>query len=179
MMQKEDFNKIAELLEYPQEGYQQKVVDCSKSLSMSAFCDFVKEKSLHQLQELYVRTFELDPLCNLYIGVHIFGEDGFKRGSFMAKLKEAYSKYEINENEIADFLPCILRLAAKLEDKNKYKDLIEECILGPLELMLSAFQEDTNPYKEFLVGLQEYSKAVQVKEIEIKNLTNGATIKNA
>ena len=165
MMQKEDFNIFAELLEYPQDAFHKKAADYSKEIS--DFYDFVKEKSLHELQELYVKTFELDPVCNLYIGVHIFGEDGFKRGSFMARLKEAYLKYGINNNDIADFLPCILRLASKLEDANKFNDLVEECILGPLDLILDSLKKESNPYKSLLIALKEFAKSCEKKEVQI------------
>lgn len=164
MMQKEDFSKFAELLEYPQNGFHKRVANCSKAINV--FHNFVKEKSLHELQELYVRTFELDPVCNLYIGVHIFGEDGFKRGSFMSRLKEAYLQYGINNNnDIADFLPCVLRLASKIEDKNKFNSLVEECIVGPLDLILDTFKEESNPYKDLLIALKRFAISCRTKEV--------------
>lgn len=163
MMQKEGFNKFAELLEYPLEGYEKLVASHSKEFG---FLDFAEEHSLHTLQELYIRTFEVEPLCNLYIGVHIFGEDGFKRGSFMAKLKEAYLKYGVDESDVVDFLPCILRLATRLDDEDKYNSLIEECILRPLGTILESFNEESNPYKKVLLALNEFAKSANMKGVK-------------
>ena len=37
-----------------------------------------------QIQELYTRTFDINPVCTLEIGWHIFGED-YARGALLVK----------------------------------------------------------------------------------------------
>ena len=130
--QKVELTLIAEILEYPQEDFHRKLYLCENMLEnfdekikdlFNNFASYAKKSSVENLQELYVKTFELNPLCILYAGVHIFGEDSFKRGTFMARLKQAYEEYSLeNTSDLPDFIPYILKLAQNLKDKDKYNN---------------------------------------------------------
>lgn len=177
--QKVELTLIAEILEYPQEDFHKKLQKCGNMLEnfdeqirdlFNNFVNYAKKSSIENLQELYVKTFELNSLCTLYAGVLIFGEDGFKRGTFMARLKQAYEEYSLeNQNDLPDFIPYILRLASNLKDVDKYNTLLDECILKPLESIISTFQDDTNPYRSLLQsikGITEHSLIHKIQEAQ-------------
>ena len=149
MNQEIKFNLLAELLEYPQDSFQDLLDNSGIMLNnfddevkdlFSKFSSSVKESSLEKLQELYVKTFELNPACTPYVGVHIFGEDGYKRGTFMARLKQAYTENGLeNNSELPDHISQILKLPSCLNDENKYNTLLAECVIAPIALMLNEF----------------------------------------
>ncbi|HSE32303.1 MAG TPA: hypothetical protein VLA93_12100, partial [Pyrinomonadaceae bacterium] len=79
---------LADLFEYPESNLARQIaVDGNTDLSES-FTNFragIENFSLSNLQELYTRTFDLNPACALEIGYHLFGEN-YKRGEFLANL---------------------------------------------------------------------------------------------
>ncbi len=144
-----DFNLLAKLLEYPKDDFKDLLIKFESSLDevnpefknqFSKFSIPVKESSIDELQELYVKTFELNSICTPYVGVHIFGEDGFKRGNFMARLKQAFKDNNLEiGTELPDHISLILKLASSLKDENKFNALLSECIINPTNLMLNEF----------------------------------------
>ncbi|MBI2996594.1 MAG: molecular chaperone TorD family protein [Candidatus Melainabacteria bacterium] len=181
MNQKNNFYSLAELLEYPQDGFCNLLNSCETMLNnfdnevkeiknlFNKFSSFVKENSKEKLQELYVKTFELNPACTPYIGVHIFGEDGYKRGTLMTRLKQAYKENNLNNNsELPDHISQILKLASSLNDKDKYNTLLAECVIHPINLMLKELENknnNSNPYKYLLTAIKKIAELSIVKEL--------------
>ena len=75
---------IADLLDYPGSDWPGKMSVCADAAN--DFCRVVEKVSLSDLQELYTRTFDLNPVCALEVGYHLFGEN-YKRGEFLANLR--------------------------------------------------------------------------------------------
>ena len=146
---------LANSLEYPGEDWNTRLDRCRQWLTIQEpevavqFIRFrrkVQGLSIAQLQELYTRTFDLNPVCTLDIGYHLFGEN-YKRGELLAKLRETEAPYELGQaNQLPDHLPVLLRLLAKLEDEELRLALIGEILIPALGKMLEALSQTDNPY---------------------------------
>ena len=105
-------------------------------------------------QEHYVQTFDLMPRCSLYLSVHLFGEESFKRAELMAGLKDAYGKHGALEmTELPDHLAVILKQNVLLNEE-EWSELVSMCILPALPKMIGALEKCDNPYAFVLKAVQ-------------------------
>src|SRR5215813_3079056 len=142
------YNKLADLLEYPDSKWDSNAM--ADEPSLTEFHSAVAGLTLSELQELYTRTFDLNPVCALEIGYHLFGEN-YKRGEFLANLRETEAPFELGqENQLPDYLPVLLRLLKRLQDEELRGSLIGECLIPAIEKMLKSFNQTENPYRFLL-----------------------------
>lgn len=105
-------------------------------------------------QEYYVQTFDLMPSCSLYISVHLFGEESFKRAELMAGLRGAYeSRGVCATTELPDHLAVVLRQSPRLTDE-EWSELVHLCLLPALTIMIRKLEKGANPYSFLLKTLQ-------------------------
>jgi nitrate reductase delta subunit len=152
----EVYELFAALLEYPDEHWFTTTTSARAAgdASLGDFVAAVESLSMTGLQELYTRTFDLNPSCALEIGYHLFGEN-YKRGEFLAHLRETEAPFSLGqEQQLPDYLPVLLRLLAKLEDEELRLSLIGECLIPAIEKMLASFKETDNPYRLLLEALR-------------------------
>ncbi len=66
-----------------------------------------------ELEKLYVQAFDFDAKSSLYVTAHELG-DSRDRGQALIELTELYRRagYEVPDDQLADFLPMMLELAA-------------------------------------------------------------------
>ena len=157
------YENLADLLDYPVVAWQSRCDECRDLLSaesqssVSPFALFASETerlSLSDLQEVYTRTFDLSPVCALDIGYHLFGEN-YKRGVFLANLRETEAPFDLGqERQLPDYLPVLLRLLNKLDDKELRASLIGECLIPAIDKMLVALQEGENPFRHLIQTLR-------------------------
>ncbi|NJL19192.1 MAG: hypothetical protein HC901_02570, partial [Bdellovibrionaceae bacterium] len=103
--------------------------------------------------DLHTATFDLNPVCNPYAGIHLFGEENFKRGELMAGLAHRMSAFGLDPRpELPDHLANLLRLLP-LCPEDEAAELATFCILGPLGRMAASLPEE-NPYREILDAAQ-------------------------
>ena len=150
---------LASSLEYPGEDWNSRLERCKHWLTIQEpdvavqFIKFqrnVKKLSIEKLQELYTQTFDLNPVCTLDLGYHLFGED-YKRGQLLAKLRETEAPYELGQaNQLPDHLPVVLRLLAKHKDEELRRSLIVELLVPALGKMLEALGKTDNPYRDLI-----------------------------
>lgn len=88
-------------------------------LQLLGFVADVDSRSLEDWQELYVRTFDLNPDTPLNLTAVVFGEEKDRgrtpqRGYALVQLGEAYASagYELSEAELPDYLPALLEFVA-------------------------------------------------------------------
>jgi len=82
---------------------------------------FLTDSPLAECEELYVRTFELNPVCALEIGWQLYGEQ-YARGAFLVRARELMREVGVPENtELPDHLPNILRVLARLRSPSVEK----------------------------------------------------------
>ena len=163
------YDLFADLLEYPTAAALQKSglyiqqlreTDPAAAQCFEAFQRGTQERTLEQMEELFTRVFDMQPLCYPYVGYHLFGES-YKRGAFMAQLNEAYRLCGFPvEKELPDHISVILRYLA-LDSEKRTEDfgwaLVYEGLMPALEKMTVALQKHTeNPYAELASALQTW-----------------------
>src|SRR6266508_3084650 len=159
----DNYETFADLLEYPDDRWAARV-ESARAISgdCAALCDFIADVAplpLSDLQELYTRTFDLNPVCALEIGYHLFGEN-YKRGEFLANLRETEALFDLGqEHQLPDYLPVLLRLLTKLEDDELRGALIGECMIPALGKMMKALGQGENPYRYLIAAVSEVLKS--------------------
>jgi nitrate reductase delta subunit len=141
---------LADLLEYPSANWHQAAASRAHGDGFARFQQRVENLSLSDLQEIYTRTFDLNPVCALEIGYHLFGEN-YKRGEFLANLRQTEAPFDLGqEKQLPDYLPVLLRLLTKLEDEELRIALIVECMIPAIEKMITSLKDSENPYRFLL-----------------------------
>lgn len=156
------YEVLAGLLEYPGEDWARRMSDAqpiAAADSVQWFIDGVELLSLSEVQELYTRTFDLNPACALEIGYHLFGEN-YKRGEFLAHLRETEAPFDLGQqHQLPDYLPVLLRLLTKLEDQELRTSLIADCLIPAIDKMFATFKDGTHPYRRLLEAVQSTLKS--------------------
>ncbi len=116
-------------------------------------------------EEEYVALFELDPLCPLYLGSHVFEEPKTcaqaavsDRNSYMLELIGIYRHFGMvpNGKELPDYLPLMvefLALTAGSSDPLRAR-FIQEYLLPFLEPIRERLAELNSPYLHLLKVLE-------------------------
>ncbi|TSA32891.1 MAG: hypothetical protein D4R65_08815 [Verrucomicrobiaceae bacterium] len=142
---------LASLLEYPGPGFDDRL-DAAESAA-SGFVRQMRALSAEEREELFSSTFDINPSCVPYAGIHLFGEENFKRGEFMAAL---FARYEetgfVPNGDLPDHLANLLCFAAGAEDAER-RELAEFCLLGPLQKMTASL-DGTSPYQALLESVR-------------------------
>lgn len=152
---------LGRLLEYPGpdfDGFLAHARDTVDSLALVAFCDTIAPLDHDQREELYTATFDVTPRCVPYASIHLFGEENFKRGEFMAALHQQYELAGFTTGgELPDHVAVLLGYAATLGESAR-RELVEFCLLGPLGKIAAALAED-HPYRFLLDAVDETLRA--------------------
>ncbi len=148
---------LADIFDYPNQDFVQKLKAASDFLNQYSpaaafeFEPFVKVMTNLDLlgqQELFIRSFDVQALTTLDLGYVLFGDD-YKRGELLVNLNREHRTADNDcGNELADYLPNVLRLLPKLLDESLQLEFVEK-ILGPaLRNMINAFDKDSIDKKE-------------------------------
>ena len=150
---------LALLLEYPGTENDALVQECCSVISkdwqgavegsvpamLDEFRTRVAGRERGDMEDLYTRTFDLNPVCSLDVGWHLYAEN-YDRGAFLVSMREALRRHGIDETtELPDHLPSVLRLLARMAEGERTA-LIGESILPALRKMIAGFGEGDNPY---------------------------------
>jgi nitrate reductase delta subunit len=134
---------LARWLEYP-----------AATEALERFASGMAALTQDQREELYTATFDVSPACVLYVSIHLFGEENFKRGEFMAALHARYQSAGFSpKGELPDHLSVLLRFAAQTDEAER-RELVEFCLLGPVGKMIAALGE-ANPYRSVLEAVRD------------------------
>lgn len=156
------YTQIADLYRYPSVESALHIEQCldivatNYPLATDMFLPMQKHintKTLTELQEYYIKTFDVQAVCFLDIGYVLFGED-YKRGDFLVLIKKEQEKVQNNCGvELADHLPNLLTLLPKMKDTELREELVISLFVPALEEMIIQFKEINNVYCELLRGL--------------------------
>jgi len=154
---------LVEFLEYPNEGYGSRPEECIRVLkdseagvasTFAPFRDAAREMTTEQLQELYTRTFDINPVCTLEVGWHVYGED-YARGALLVKMKQQLRDHDLPESrELPDHLTHVLALLARLQGEEA-DGLASRYVLPALGKMLGGMSDVDNPYKAVLEAIDQ------------------------
>jgi nitrate reductase delta subunit len=105
------------------------------------------------LEELYTATFDLEPACAPYLGVHLLGDDDPRRGLLLARLAEVYAAdgYAPRE-ELADHVAEVLRFLSVARPGPARDDLVADGLLPALDRMREGLGASGNPYGELVAA---------------------------
>src|SRR5574337_947276 len=144
-----DYNLLAVIFMYPKdEAYKKKIKDIYQyllntfpeaALTFQRFADFSETCSIVNMQELFLRSFDLQAITTLDIGFILFGED-YKRGKLLVHLNEEHKNAGNDcETELSDHLPNLLRLLSKMNDDDMRMEIATFLIIPAVEKMISEF----------------------------------------
>ena len=148
---------LADLFCYPDEAARSRVQNVQDYLNenysaaaaqLEPFSSFVAEASEVQLEELYLRTFNVQAITTLDIGYVLFGDD-YKRGAVLVHLNKEHTDVgNPCHNELPDHLPNVLRLLPLLEDADFREELIDRLVAPAVAKIISEFAIDNIKKKE-------------------------------
>jgi nitrate reductase molybdenum cofactor assembly chaperone NarJ/NarW len=153
------YDALAAVLSYPGEDYparvQEAVLAAPAELApqLQTFAMGLAGQSTLELQELYTVTFDLNPVCSLELGWHLFGEN-YDRGLLLVRLRGLLRQYGIAESvELPDHLSHALLLLGRM-DEDARREFAIAIVLPAIGKMLDAFREKQNPYEKVLTALK-------------------------
>ncbi|MEO6486917.1 MAG: molecular chaperone TorD family protein [Thermoanaerobaculia bacterium] len=138
--------RVAELLRYPDPPPR----SCSDDgPEIRAFFGETAAADADGMEELYTRTFDLNPVATLEVGWHLWGEQ-YERGRFLANLRGAQEVLGIEAGtELPDHLTVLLPMLAKMPASNR-DQLVREKLLPALEKIEKPLEESGNPYRHLI-----------------------------
>ncbi len=151
------YEHFAQLLAYPSADYGAMVETLvleAQDDHLSAFAAATKGYTATDFEELYTRTFDINPISSLEIGWHLYGET-YERGSFLVKMRQLLKSLEIPEStELPDHLSHILQALEKLGSSDEANTLVAQYLAPALTKILDGFKEKSNPYEHLVLSLQ-------------------------
>jgi nitrate reductase delta subunit len=150
---------LAALLTYPAEDYGAHIEAAVRAAPaacasyLSAFAAQVRPFTTAQMQELFTVTFDLNPVCSLELGWHLFGEN-YDRGLLLVRMRQELRRYTVAESsELPDHLTHALRLLGRME-ADRGEDFAAACVLPALEKMLAAMRGKGSAYEHVLEAVR-------------------------
>lgn len=161
MAEANEFSMLAMLLRYPENGYAPEAEHCRNFFSAewpeaaALLHDFVEKThaySLEDLQAIYTATFDLNPVCSLEMGWHLFGEN-YERGEFLVKMRRELRRHSVVEsNELPDHLTHALDLLNCMEPEEAAV-FSTACLFTALDKMRAAIENKSNPFECILLAI--------------------------
>jgi nitrate reductase assembly molybdenum cofactor insertion protein NarJ len=175
-----NYVKLAELFLYPiDESFKNNVNDIYNSLletipeaaeAMNPFMAFLSRSSFTAMQELFLRSFDVQAITTLDIGFTLFGED-YKRGQLLVHLnKEHRDAGNDCQTELSDHLPNVLKLIQKMKDEVMRAEIASRLVIPAVVKMIEEFSNEKiekkdvvykKNYKSILDYSQDYRTVYQ------------------
>lgn len=156
------YDGLAGLLAYPDEHYVERLEGCRRALCEQAsdagefvtqFAQRVGTMTTEELQEAYTRTFDLDPVCSLEVGWHLFGEN-YSRGEFLAEMRGRLRRLEVLEStELPDHMTHVLRALGRMAPKEADRFAMK-FVLPVLDKMQQGLQGRECPWEDVLEAIR-------------------------
>ncbi|MEX2188225.1 MAG: nitrate reductase molybdenum cofactor assembly chaperone [Pirellulales bacterium] len=157
------FDMLGRLFRYPTEQYVADAAALATALdaigsraaeSLAQFAAFAQSTTLHELEETYTRTFDLNPACAAEIGWHLFGEE-YLRGLFMVRIRNEMRERGLEETgELPDHVVHLLALVAAMENDSA-RELARACMCPAVGKMQRSLEEGDPPFRPLVDALAE------------------------
>lgn len=145
------YDAVARLFHYPDERYKSILEKACNVLAESypmaaeelvSFNEYCAQATLIEIQELYLRSFDVQAITTLDLGFVMFGDD-YKRGQLLVHLNREHREAGNNiETELADHLPNVLRLLPRMADRELAAELVQRLIGPAIWKMIQDFDPD-------------------------------------
>jgi nitrate reductase assembly molybdenum cofactor insertion protein NarJ len=139
------------LFSYPDSSFRDKVSNIIKFFphkyhdsikQIKKFYNLVALNDVLLMEELYIRTFNVQAITTLDLGYVLFGDD-YKRGEILVNLNQEHRKVKINCGyELGDYLPNVLLLISRSPDADFLKELVKMFLAPALRKMISEFDQN-------------------------------------
>lgn len=143
------YNLLADLFRYPGPDFQEKLDATllmleaqypSAAKTLAPFRDWMYSASEDRRQELYTKTFDVQPICYLDLGYVIFGED-YKRGSFLVHMGQAQAAAGNDcGSELSDNLSNVLTFLPLCKDEALVDELAAKILAPALKMLIAEFE---------------------------------------
>lgn len=154
---------LAALLRYPEGDSAADAARCVEALAAAnpqaaervrSFLGEIRGLSPGELQSLYTSTFDLDPVCSLEVGWHLFGEN-YERGEFLVKMRSELRRLGLPESsELPDHLTHALAALGRMESEEA-AGFAAACLLPALDKMRAGISRQPNAYQNVLQAVME------------------------
>ena len=183
MIDNNQYQALAELFKYPDSDFNNKVLECQNVLNthypeqakiLQVFTDYVLPLDQDKKEELFTKTFDVQPICYLDLGYVIFGED-YKRGSFLLHMQQEQSR--INHDcspELPDHLSHVLYLMTVHPDKEFVNELVAKILVPGVKKMIQEF--DIAKIELKMKVIKRLHNALIAEELNNGNVYNNAFI---
>ncbi|MBL0309355.1 MAG: hypothetical protein IPP77_06710 [Bacteroidetes bacterium] len=145
---REHYTLLAKLFNYPTGRFIQDVRESIAFLKsdypeaaneLQIFYEYMDHCTLDEQQELFTKTFDVQPICYLDLGYVMFGED-YKRGAFLLCMQTEQIKIGNNcGTDLPDNLCNVLTLMTISNDKDFIEDLTWRITIPSVKKMISEF----------------------------------------
>ncbi len=152
---------LAGVLRYPYDGYAEGVERCVETLAgsdpdaaplLGAFLGRARERSVEELQALFTETFDLDPVCSLEVGWHLFGER-YERGRFLVTMRAELRRLGVAEStELPDHITHAL-LALDRMEPDEGAQFVRAFLRPALGKMRAGLEGKSNPFENVLLAI--------------------------
>lgn len=156
------YDALASLLTYPDAHYLKRAGQCRLMLAdvqpeaggqLGSFVTHIANLGMGELEELYTLTFDLNPVCSLEVGWHLYGEN-YNRGEFLVLMRQLMREQGLAENtELPDHLSNVLRVVGRLDPKRADRFCID-FLLPALDKMLAGVADKDNPFARVLEAIR-------------------------
>jgi len=161
MCARNELELLAALLHYPEADYVNGAERCFEALGggdaeaavlLGKFLAQTRDCTMEDLQALYTSTFDLDPMCTLDLGWHLFGEK-YERGEFLVKMRVELRRLGVGEShELPDHITHALEALARMKAEEA-EEFAAACLFPALDKMCSALDGKANPFENVVLAV--------------------------
>lgn len=152
---------LSVLLDYPNEKYAEALTEAAAPSvelppqiqdDLNQFVEWAEESGEREVSAHYVDTFDQQRRCALYLSYYVAGDTRL-RGSAILGFRQFINAlgYELDRDELDDYLPVILELSAATGDPLVWELLASH--REGIEVMRSALRQAESPYMHLLNAL--------------------------
>lgn len=148
MKNREHYSLFAHLFRYPEVDFMLHLIEIQDFLDetypeagneLRPFFKYMSNCPLDNKQELFTKTFDVQPICYLDLGYVMFGED-YKRGAFLLNMKGEQQKIDNDcGTDLPDNICNVLDLMTISKDDIFLKDLIHNIFIPCVNMMIGEF----------------------------------------
>ncbi|MBK7310183.1 MAG: hypothetical protein IPI93_05180 [Sphingobacteriaceae bacterium] len=181
MINKDILLHLAELFRYPEVDSPVKVLACQEALDadypeaaelLRPFTQHFISLSEDKREELFTKTFDVQPICYLDLGYVIFGED-YKRGSFLLHMQAEQNRIGRDcSPELPDHLYHVLHLTTIHPDPVFVDELVAKILVPAVKKMMAEFDSARIELK--MKVIKKLHNALIAEEMNTGNVYNNA-----
>jgi nitrate reductase delta subunit len=156
------YDALAALLTYPDVCHRVRLARCRQVLArdfpeaaalLARFAERTASLGYGDMEELYTHTFDLDPVCSLDVGWHLWGEN-YSRGEFLVLMRGELRRHGLTEStELPDHLTHVLPAVARMEPDEADRFTVGY-VLPALGKMLAGLGAKDSPYADVLEAIR-------------------------